>query len=245
MDKIYKQHKENIDNLVYNYLICRLCEPIENTDAYLDGCVDSNGNSKKNEHKWSYTKFDKFVNELKKLLPIDKMKTRSDIINISNIDPLRIIIDKKLNSDAFIKNIEPIISYIEQYNYFPNINGYDDNNGFDVLSFRDKVSFMLTLSTFLLYSIKYDRLPTDIEFNNNILPSVEITFNVRSIGTNDEYKSFCYMNKLSDKKTLTNDGILFTVNIAKLIQKNNLTTEYVKNIDNQYLNWIKIAETEI
>ena len=53
------------------------------------------------------------------------------------------------------------------------------------------------------------------------------------------------MNKLSDKKTLTNDGILFTVNIAKLIQKNNLTTEYVKNIDNQYLNWIKIAETEI
>lgn len=245
----YKKTKLEFDNKIYVYLMKRLFDDIQETDACNMDIIDSMGNIIGNadkSDKWAFTMLDKFILILKKQIGDTNIKALvSNFEYIKNIDPLFIMNMRSGTNLHEVKDtFDKIVTLVNDKEYLPESLYHDDSYveiNEEVLNYCDYVSKSLTIATFLIYAIRVDRIPTSIEFDGSIINSVESTFNVRSLGTFDEIKKFCEDNKLIDHTKITSEGIKLLVKLSKIIKNGNILSNSTDRIENQSHNWKRLA----
>ena len=223
--KSYKEEKEAFDNQVFSYLMKRLFEDYDESDACHEDVIDSIGNvigSPDEKSQWSYTMFDQFVNMVKQNIGSDNMREMFVYyMHMRDIDPLFII----KNSAIDYKTLKPILgniatkvndkSYLPEYLYHESEYVEDDEmHNDELLNFADQVSKALTIATFLLYTLRRNHKLIGEDFPE-IIESVESTFNMRSFGDFNYTNDFCKKHGLIDNMGITDEGIRLVVAIAK------------------------------
>lgn len=250
MAEQYKKTKSDYDNKAFVYLMKRLFEDVSETDACNSDIIDSLGNKiadpDKND-KWAFTMLDQFMMLIKSRIGANELKILlSNFEYTKFIDPLFIINMKSGTNLHKVKDaFDTIISTVHDKSYLPeNLYHSDDSyvelNG-DEMNYCDHLSKALTIGTYLIYAIRLDRLPNEVEFDGNILASVETTFNVRSIGTYNEIKDFCDKNKLVEYDRISKEGIQLVVKLAKIAVDGNLLSTSKDRIESQNHNWKRLA----
>lgn len=240
MAQLYKETKEKFDNRVYGYLAKRLLEPIEDTDAFGCGHVDEFGNELEPSEDWSYTKLDRLVLGIRAALG-DRVKAIVKEAGYSGMDPLACMLGKS-GPDDFGKNFSPVVKLVEEAAYIPVSERGKPGEIPDTDSpLNQRVSFALTVATYLLVCLLKDRNITPAEFDKEVLPGVEATFGVRSIGTAGEIAGYLRGAELIDGKDITQQGIVLAVRVAREIVKNDLFTRCTRGIDNLSKSWEQLA----
>ena len=239
MARWYTEKKKELDDIAYGYLIKRLITPITDSDAYHTGHVDELGNELKPVDDWSYTKLDRLVFDLKSIL-----KDRVNRLDQSylNIDPYTLMtspVDVKSYQDKY----RGILSVIEEATYIPpNLRGKaNEPNDTSELSFTDRISFALSIATFLLFAAKLTRFPNDSEVDNEVLPATECTFGVRSLGSHAEFMDYARSTKITDGRGLNNNGYVLLVRAARKIVNDSLCNGPGNNYQDMSSRWRSIS----
>lgn len=244
MSRWYKSKKQEYDNKVYAYLVKRLREPIDKSDAYFMGNVDEIGNDLgQKPSDWAYTKLDKLLIKLKAAMGqqnIDALDNTYD-----NVDFLSVMngVD---DVDKYCKSYDKVIGLVEESTYLPpeqrgkgDFIEQEDEQG---LSKVERLQRALTCATYLLFSIKNNGvLVKERDFNDLVLPAVEATFNVRSVGSVIEIASYLKNGGCVDYANVTNEGYLLAVRIAKALEKAGLLNNPNENVDNVCRSWRSLA----
>lgn len=244
----YKEKKKEFDSRTMYYIAKRIFEDIEESDAYEADLLDSVGNEIDDltgKNDWAFTHLDKFILALKQMAGQEALRDLLVHYNwIQNMDPLFIMhMDKNTDFGRVRECLGKMITKIDDISYLPSELEHDDEYlEDDSLDFCKKVSKTLTIVTFLLYTLRQDSIPTSIDFTKNIIPSVEITFHMRSTGTFEECIEFCKKYKLIDSSKITNEGIRKMVSIARDLAEGGLLTSKDERIENQTRNWKKLSE---
>lgn len=252
MAEQYKKTKIDFDNKMYVYLMKRLFDDIQESDACNMDIIDAMGNiigTPDKSDKWAFTMLDKFILLIKKQVGHDNLKSLiSNFEYIKNIDPLFIMNMKAGTNLHTVKDtFDKIVTAVNDKEYLPESLYHDDSYvemKEEVLNYCDYVSKALTIATFLVYTIRHDRVPTTIEFDGSIINSVEATFNVRAIGSYDEIKKFCEDNNLIDHNNITKEGIKLLVRLSKIIVSGNILSTNRDRIENQAHNWKRLSGVE-
>ncbi len=252
MAEQYKKTKYDNDNKIYVYLMKRLFEEIQETDACNMNIIDSMGNiigKADSSDKWAFTMLDKFIILIKKQIGDDNIKSLlSNFEYIKNIDPLFIMnMPSGTNLHKVKDTFDKIITIINDKEYLPESLYHNDSYveiNEETMNYCDYLSKALTIATFLIYAIRFDRLPTSVEFDGSVVNSVESTFNVRSIGSFDQITKFCEENKLTEYDKITKDGIRMLVRLSKVIVDGNILNTKGDRIENQSHNWKRLAGVE-
>ena len=239
MAKYYRNKKKEFDDIVYGYLVKRLCEPIERSDAYCSGRVDEFGHPLGKDNDWAYTKLDALLFQL-------KSKLGDAIAEIENkygdVDSLSLM-NGMVEPDKYQEEFTPIISLVEESSYLPEgqrgFDGIIDENS--DMTMPERISFAMTVATYLLYCIKLDRIPTTVEFDNEVLPATEATFGIRSLGSCEEITDYLRTSKLINGKNLENHGYLLAVRLAKVIAANNICQHNNNSVDNLSRDWMVLS----
>ncbi|MCQ2123331.1 MAG: hypothetical protein MJZ25_04020 [Fibrobacter sp.] len=241
MSRWYKQKKEEFDNMVYGYLIKRLKDPIDQSDAFFMGSVDEFGNELKNESNWAYTKLDKLLIAIKRSLGQDVInKLPNDYNDVDTYSLMNGAVDPKEYSSAY----KGVISLVEECQYLPpEQRGHGDYVDDDPeLSVPERIQRALTCANYLMFAIlNNDAIPSSIEFNDTVLPSVEATFGIRSIGSDIETADYLKAAGLIDYKNITNQGFVLAVRLAKWIKMHKLCDRGFDNVDNFRKSWEKLS----
>lgn len=250
MAEQYKKTKLEFDNKLYVYLMKRLFDGIQESDACNMDIIDSIGNIIGNpdgSDKWAFTMLDKFMLLIKKQIGEDNLKSSvSNFEYIKYIDPLFIMNMKNGTNLHKVKDtFDKIITAVNDKEYLPDSLYHNDSYvemNEESLNYCDYLSRSLTIATFLIYAIRVDRVPTSIEFDGSIINSVEATFNVRALGTFEEIKKICEDNKLIDHNKITSEGIKLLVKLAKIIENSNILNVTKDRIENQAHNWKRLSK---
>lgn len=239
MGKLYKDKKKDFDGKVYGYLIKRLTSPITDSDAYHMGYVDEYGNEMKPIDGWAYTRLDRLVFDLKSILGsrLDGMRT-----NYADIDSLALMIGVE-DVKGYTKRYTPLLSIIEEAAYIPpGLRGkageVDETSN---LPMSDRISFALSVATFLLFSAKLDRFPNEYEIDGDVLPAVEATFGIRSLGSMSEFRDYASNAKITDGRGLNDDGYRLLVRAARRIVSQSLCHRSSESTDDMSSNWRSIS----
>ena len=244
----YPEKKKKFESLVMHYIAKKIFEDIEDTDAYELDILDSVGNeigglSPKTE--WAFTNFDRFILALKQIVGQDRLRDLLDSYKwIDEMDPLFIMnMDEKTDFNKINACLRKIVTKIDGLEYLPSELEHDgehiENNS---LELSKQVSKALTIITFLLYTLRNKGIPTSIDFDKNIKPSVECTFHIRPAGTFAECLAFCKEYKMIDPSGITNEGIRKLVSVAKDLVEGDMLNSKDDRIENQVRNWKKIGE---
>lgn len=244
----YPDKKKKFDSLVMHYIAKKIFEDIEDTDAYDLDILDSVGNeigglSQKNE--WAFTNFDRFILALKQIVGQDKLRELLDSYKwIDEMDPLFIMnMDEKTDFEKISACLHKIVTKIDGSTYLPSELEHDgDYIENDSLELSKQVSITLTIMTFLLYTLRNNSIPTSIDFDRNIKPSVECTFHIRPSGTFSGCLAFCKEYNMVNSSGITNEGIRKLVSVAKDLCEGGILTSKDERIENQVRNWKKIGE---
>ena len=248
MSKIYKDNKVKFDANIFPYLLKRFLEPVEESDACNMEIIDSIGNKLvdvDSNNAWAFTSLDRFVLLLKTTVGETRLSNMlSNYSYIKDIDPLFVINNPSADFKKVKETTDKLVTLIESRTYLPEHMYPDDSIDNEIdqsLNYNDLVSKVLTISTFLLYMIRYDRIPTTIEFDGNILMSVESTFNMRSIGDYDQILKFCTDYKLIEGDKISSHGMMLVVKASKAIVNGNILSFSTDRIENQSNNWKKLS----
>lgn len=240
MAQLYKETKEKFDNRVYGYLAKRLLEPLEDTDAFGCGHIDEFGNEVDPKEDWAYTKLDRLVLGLRAVLG-DRLKEIVKEAGYSGMDPLACMLGKA-GPDDFNKNFSPVVKLVEEASYIPaSERGKTGALADSDSPMNQRVSFSLTVATYLLECLLKDRNITPDEFDKEVLPGVEATFGVRSIGSAGEISGYLRSAGLIDGRDITQQGIVLAVRVARECVKHDLFTRCTRGIDNLSKSWEQLA----
>ena len=248
----YKQQKKTFDDIAMRYIARKIFDDIGSSDAANEGLIDTIGNevSKADEtNEWAFTSFDRFILALKQEIGADKLKSMlSPMEWVTKVDSLRLLnsTTKPLTNNE-IAGYSALISKIDEIGYLPrgvarnDTFVQDDDEEFEFGDFSERLSFAFTVVNFLLYALKESDVPTSIDFEHNICPSVELTFYSRPFDDYSKIKQFLLDNEMIETKGVTPDGIRFIHSVAQLIAKHDLCSNENARIEDQTRNWRALA----
>lgn len=246
----YQQQKKNFDDVLMKYISKKIFESIPETDACNEKIIDGVGNiinKPTNKTEWAFTHLDKFILALKhslgekyltNLLKHYEYVKELDYLFLINLD-----IDK-VDIDNLRKHIAMIITKIEGSEYLPNqLEHSEEHIEFETneMNFCDKASRSLTIASLLLYGIRNDKIPSDIDFKVNVIPSVECTFCIRGYNNYKDCYEYCKENGFFESNKISPEAMRKLVSIADCLVKGNILSEKYKRVENQSNNWRRLA----
>jgi hypothetical protein len=243
--KPYKERKLEFDTQVFSYLMKRIFEDFDESDACNAGIIDGIGNIVKEpdyKSQWTYTMLDQFITMMKQTMGQDTLRDMfADYSHCKDYDPLYMMNDATLSVDmSHIKNIVSIVndkSYLPAHLYHVDDTFIDEERG---LNYSDQISKALTIATFLLYGLRSERCPDRNLFSDAIVGSVESTFNTRAFNDYEKIADFCKKNKLIDSR-ISNEGIRMIVKIARELVHSNILAKN-DHAHNRTALWIKLSK---
>jgi len=247
--KSLENRKKEFDDVLIKYFSKRVFDNIGESDACNQDVIDSVGNILSQKDDWSFTHFDKLILALKNSLGEKYLRNLLKLYKyMEDIDPLFIMnMEKGTDMKKVRENLGLIVTKMEDSEYLPNALEhseehieYDNEN----MNFCDKVSNALTVATFLLYTLRNDKVPTEIDFDKNVVPSVAITFNITPLKDYKKCLSYCNDYGLIDNSVISEEGIKKLVSISKYIIDGNIASNKIKRVENQSYNWGKLAKVE-
>lgn len=243
--KPYKERKMEFDTQVFSYLMKRLFEDFDESDACHNGIIDGIGNMVKEpdyKSQWSYTMLDQFITMVKQTMGQDALRNLfTDYGHYKDYDPLYLMNDPAHAVD--MKHIKNIVSIINDKSYLPEHLYHNDDTYIEEekgLNYADQVSKALTIATFLMFAMRSERCPDRGMFNEDISGSVESTFNTRFFNDYERVAEFCKKNKLISTN-ITNEGIRMLVKIAKELSYSGILTKN-DHPHNKTGLWIKLSK---
>lgn len=216
MSQLYKDKKEKFDSMVYGYLVKRLTQPLDKSDACGTGHIDERGNELNPDEDWSYTKLDKLVFDLRAALG-DKL---SMIVKDSfdGVDSMALM-SGPVDTGSYREGYGNIVKLVEEAGYLPESTrgqGGSPEPAVDSgMDMDERVSFALTVATAIMVSLLKDRLVTAVEFDNEVLPDTEATFGVRSVGDSREVLGYLRSAGLSNGRDVTSAALRLLSRISK------------------------------
>jgi len=225
MAAIYKKTKQEFDQTVYEYLVKRLREPVEQTDAFGCGLIDERGAERPGANQenaaWAYTDLDKLIFFMKSAMgsSVDTLPSVFDWI-----DSLAI-----MNKADLVKNVpvyRKVIGLVEEISYLPPENrgvGKMQPEADDAtLTMEQRLQRAFTCAQFLLYCIINDGTVQSENlmvntFDQEVLAGTEATFNIRSVGTYSDIVNFLKKGKVIDYASVKPEGYALAVRIAKTL----------------------------
>jgi len=247
--KPYKEEKHKFDEQAFVYLMKRVFEDYDESDACHSGVIDGIGNvigEPDGKSEWSYTMLDQFMNMIKQNLSEDALRNIfSDYSHMRDIDPLFIIKNGDVDYSKYIECFKNVVTKVNDKSFLPEYLFHEDTyiEEEEGLNFTDQVSRSLTIGTFLLYTLRNNRNLVDVDFSD-ILESVESTFNMRPFGTFDVISSYCKDHGLIDSAMITEEGIRLLVVIAKEVTDGDILTKSKELQHNHRANWIKLSKVK-
>jgi hypothetical protein len=244
MSAIYKSKRAEFDDKVYAYIMKRLRCPIDKSDSFMTGVVDDMGNAKGEpvgDSYWACTKLDRFLIQVRNLLGprgVEQLTHEYD-----DYDPMYLM--QGGSTENYWDRFTPVISLVEETAYLPpeqrGKGDYIDENTDDGLTKEQRLGRALTIANVIIAAIKgNNELVSDYTFNNFVLPSVEATFNVRSVGSRNQIIDFLKKGGLADYRQLSPEGVLLGVRLAKRIVENKLCSDS-KDENNYAKEWRQLA----
>ena len=239
MSKLYTKKKQEFDDTVYGYLVKRLTTPITDSDAFHTGHVDEKGNELKKPDDWSYTRLDKLVFELKAILG-DRVNGLGK--SYADVDAYALM-NGRVDTGKYVANYQPVLAVIEEAAYIPaSLRGQaGESNETSDLPLGDRISFALSVANFLLFSARFSRFPNTVEIDDEVLPSVESTFGIRALGSQEEFLEYARNAKISDGRGMNNDGYVLLVRAARKIVSTNILKPRDFGEHNQAEQWRTVA----
>lgn len=225
MSQKYRDGKERFDSMVYGYLLKRLTQPIESTDAYGTGHVDEAGNEMDPGEDWSYTPLDKLVLDLRAALGDRLHEIVKD--SYADVDALKLM-SGPVDARSYLDSYAPVVKLVEEAGYLPPETrgkpGEPQDSVESGLSMEQRVSFALTVATALMVSMLKDRLVNEAEIDAEVLPDTEATFGVRSVGDAPEIIGYLRSAGLSNGRELTGEGIRLMYRISRVVAEKGLAS---------------------
>jgi hypothetical protein len=242
MSQLYKDSKEKFDAKVYGYLVKRLTEPYESTDAFGMGHIDEHGNEANPNEDWSYTKLDKLVFDLRAALGDGIKKIVKE--SFDGVDSMALM-NSPVNPKEYLAKYDGIVKLVEEVTYLPDAQrgqGGQSNKTVDSgMTREERVSFALTVATAILTSMLKDRIVSSTEFDDEVLLNTEATFGIRSLGSANEVIGFLRSNGLSNGREITSEGIRLAYRISRVIVENNLVNPKGGGINNLAMSWVEVS----
>jgi len=242
MSQRYKDKKEKFDSLVYGYLVKRLTQPLDSTDAYGNGHIDEQGNELSGEEDWSYTKLDKLVLDLRAALGPNLSKIVKD--SFDGVDSMALM-DSPVEAKSYVANYMPIAKLVEEARYLPdNLRGQPGAPEESVesgMTVEQRISFALTVATALMVSLLKDRQVNTAEIDTEVLPATEATFGIRSIGDADDIIGYMRAAGLVNGRDITNAGIRLVYRISREIVDKSLVNTARPGVDNLAGSWLEVS----
>ena len=242
MSQMYRDKKEKFDSMVYGYLVKRLCQPIESTDAYGNGHIDEQGNEISGEEDWSYTKLDKLLLDLRAALGPNVKKLVKD--SFDGVDAMALM-DSPVEAKTFVNNYMPIAKLVEEARYLPdNLRGQPGAPEEAVesgMTTEQRISFALTVATALMVCLLKDRQVNTAEIDTEVLPATEATFGIRSLGDADDIIGYMRDAGLVDGRDITNAGIRLVYRISREIVEKSLVSTSRPGVDNLAGSWMEVS----
>ena len=239
MSRLYTKKKQEFDDTVYGYVVKRLTMPITDTDAYHTGHVDEKGNELTPPEGWSYTRLDKLMFDLKAILG-DRVNNLGK--SYADVDAYALM-NGNVDTGKYAAKYQPVIAIIEEASYIPaGMRGWagEDNETSD-LPLVDRISFALSVANFLLFAAKFGRFPNTVEIDDEVLPSVESTFGIRALGSQEEFLDYARNAKITDGRGLNNDGYVLLVRTARKIISSDILKPRDFGENNQSDQWRTVA----
>ncbi len=239
MSKMYTKKKQEFDDTVFGYLLKRLTTPITDSDAYHTGHVDEKGNELKPSDDWSYTRLDRLVFDLKAILGDRVYNIAESYADVDAYALMNGIVD----ATKYTAKYHPILAVIEEAAYIPSaLRGQaGEANETSDLQMSDRISFALSVANFLLFSAKFGRFPNTVEIDDEVLPSVESTFGIRALGSQQEFIDYARNAKITDGRGLNNDGYVLLVRVARKIVSSDILKKREFGEYNQSEQWRTVA----
>ena len=247
--KDYSKQKYDYDKNVMQYLCKRLLQPIEDSDAYKEDLVDSAGQVISNadaSNQWAMTPLDMLVFHIRSKIGRKALQSMlSNYIDLVDVDAMMLINTPNMDINKYKKYAESIITKVESKEYLPNYLYPDSDQTWEdsenELGFTDRLSRALTILTYLLYSLRNDKVCGTVDFECNVIPSVECTFNVQPCKDYEWIVDHCKKCGLTDASAITDEGMRLLHHASKDIVDAGLTNDKRTRIEDQSYNWRQLA----
>jgi hypothetical protein len=254
--KSYSGKKKDFDDKAFLYIAKRLFEDLDDSDAVQEKIIDGVGNllEEPNErNEWAFTSLDRLLLMIRQQIGEANIRQMLQHYEFTqDIDPLFIMErGSDFNYEALREVLGAIVTKVEDKSYLPEYLYHDDNEEYigdeadDGMLFVDKVRRAFTIAAYLLYGIRNDTMPTETIYEQNVVPSVELTFGVRPWGNYTEVNEFCEAHNLIQYKDVTGEGIRLIVSLAKLFEQGDLLVSGNNRVENQSRNWLKLAKERL
>lgn len=244
----FEEQKKQFDTKLALYFANRVFTDLKNTDAYKQGIIDGVGNvlkSAEGKNAWAFTPFDKLVLALKQHLGEAELKSLlAPFEGTAETDPLRLMQMQSTDNLQKIRAvIGKVVSALEGVVYLPADSKYSEEYlGDSDKCFNDRASLAFTQASFLLFALIHDKTPGLTDFEFNVIPATELTFNITAL--TDYKKVFTPLKEagLIDDRKITNTGIRLLVRIAEQVYEGNILVQNRDRIENQSHVWSKLAK---
>jgi hypothetical protein len=243
----YTEKKSDFDKKIMLYIAKRIVDQPSDADAYNTGVTDLIGSriSDGKGVEWSYTELDKFIQHLRQKIGDKNLRELLDGYSfLKDVDPIICIDwDGKTDLRKMRKSLAELVTTVEDSDFLPpsSVRIGEHLEDDTVHSFQERVSRALTFLTFLLYALRKDAIPSSIDFQYNVCPSVEITFGHRAWPDYDWCRGRCEDSGLLESGKISKGGINMLRRASEKMFEGNLCRSDITRVDNQYNNWKRIA----
>jgi len=251
--KKFEEKKIEFDNKVMLYLMHKLFTDIKDSDAFKEELIDGVGNpnnTQTKDNKWAFTSLDKWLMNFKTKSKDSLKEELGGFSWLKDFDPLYLINIDNVNSIDFkviMEGWKQVITQVEDSEFLPDkiqrTRLLDEFGSKDDMSFRDRLSLCITISTILLYTLINEKLPSSVEFTHNVCPSVETCFWITPNKDYEKLISYLKENDLLDNyNKITNKGLRLVVSVAKAAMEYNLLNKKIEREENKYNIWEKLSK---
>lgn len=221
MAEFYRKKKEEFDREVFAYLVKRLREPFEAKDGFGKRISDDSGNmvgKLDDGSRWAFTDLDRLVAYLKTTMgtAVDRLTSKYD-----GVDSLSLMFG--MDTDKNMPVYKKVVGLVEEITYLPAENrgaGAFQENTDEGLSLELRIQRAFTCAQFLMACIINNGTVARegvMDFDNDVLDTVEQTFNIRSVGTYAEIVDYLKKGRVIDYANVKPEGYLLAVRIAKAL----------------------------
>jgi len=222
MAEFYKKKKEDFDGMVLAYLVKRLREPFTDKDGFGTKITDDAGNqvSQVNpDNKWAYTGLDRLLALVKtKLGPdVERLPSKFD-----GVDSLTLMFGMDVDKNMPI--YKKVVGLVEEISYLPADNRgageFQEDSSEEGMTLELRIQRAFTCAQFLMSCIINNGTVARegvMDFDKDVLETVEETFNIRSVGTYKEIVEYLKKGRVIDYANVKPDGYLLAVRIAKTL----------------------------
>lgn len=224
MSDFYKKKKEEFDSEVLGYLVKRLREPFGAKDGFGMKITDDSGNlvgQVTPENHWAFTGLDRLVALLKtKLGPdLERLPEKYDAV-----DSLTLMYG--MDVDKNMPVYKKVVGLVEEISYLPNDNrgagAFQEDSGEEGMTLDLRIQRAFTCAQFLMACIINNGTVARegvMDFDQDVLETVEETFNIRSVGTYAEIVDYLKKGHVIDYANVKPEGYLLAVRIAKALME--------------------------